>query len=213
MINIHQLTYGPFSENTYVLSDSDGNALIIDPGMYFPQENAQFLEYLQSNNLKPVRLILTHAHLDHVFGVNFVNSTFDLTPEVHQDDMFIYTNAKQTAVNYGLAMDELVEPNVGLEDNTTFEFGGARFQILLAPGHSPGSVCFYCSEQDFVISGDVLFQGSIGRTDLPGGSYDQLMNSIRTKLMPLTNETVVYSGHGPLTTIGQERMSNPFINS
>lgn len=212
MIQVHQLTFGPFAENTYILSDEDNNAIIIDPGMYHADENARFFEYINAQNLKPFRMILTHAHLDHVFGVNWVNETYGLVPEVNQEDKFIYDNAATVAHQYGLKMDSLIAPVVGLEDGSEFEFGGENVRIFLAPGHSPGSVCFYIKSQEVLIAGDVIFQGSIGRTDLPGGSYEVLMSSIRSKVMILPDEVTIYSGHGPITTVGQERIANPFIN-
>ncbi len=211
MTQVHQLTYGPFAENTYLITDSDGNALVIDPGMYHPQENMRFFEYLNQNKLKPSRLLLTHAHLDHVFGVNWVNKQYNLVPEVHKEDKIVYDSAVAVANGYGLSMEPLVAAKVGLEEGDTIEFGSSTLSILHAPGHSPGSVCFYNAEEDYVIGGDVLFQGSIGRTDLPGGDFDILINSIRTKLMNLPDDTTVYSGHGAITTIGQERISNPYL--
>lgn len=211
MIQIHQLTFGPFSENTYLISDVDKNAIVVDPGMYLPEDNARFFEYVNSQQLKLNRMILTHAHLDHVFGVNWVNETYDLLPEVHPDDKIIYDNAVTVATQYGLQMNSLVSPIVGLESGTVFEFGGAKFDIYHAPGHSPGSVCFYCKSERILIAGDVIFQGSIGRTDLPGGDFDTLISSIRNVVLQLPDDVIVYSGHGPLTTIGQERISNPFL--
>lgn len=211
MINVHQLTYGPFAENTYVLSDTNNNALVIDPGMYDSPENARFFEYLSSQTIKPTRLILTHAHLDHVFGVNWVHANYGLTPEVHLLDKPIYDSASAVANQYGLKMESLVSPTIGLEEGDTISFDDTELEIVHAPGHSPGSVCFYCRRDNFLIGGDVLFQGSIGRTDLPGGDYQTLIDSIQHKLMKLPDDVIVYSGHGPLTTIGQERISNPFL--
>ncbi len=213
MIQVHSLTFGPFAENTYILSDADNNAIIIDPGMYHAEENARMFEYINAQNLNPVRLLLTHAHLDHVFGVNWIQKTYNLTPEVHADDMFLYENAVAMANNYGLQMDTLVAPKVGLVDGSTFDFGGSTFSIHLAPGHSPGSVCFYSETDGLLIAGDVIFQGSIGRTDLPGGSYDVLIQSIRNAVLTLPDDTTIYSGHGAITTVGQERISNPFLQA
>ena len=211
MTQVHQLTFGPFAENTYIISDDDGNAIIIDPGMYHAEENSRFFEYINSQGLKPTQLILTHAHLDHVFGVNWVNATYGLTPVVHAEDKFVYESAVAVAMQYGLQMNPLVPAEIGLNEGDDFEFGGETFRIFHAPGHSPGSVCFYNERQKYVIGGDVLFQGSIGRTDLPGGDYNTLINSIRTKLLVLPDDVIVYSGHGPLTNIGQEKISNPFL--
>jgi glyoxylase-like metal-dependent hydrolase (beta-lactamase superfamily II) len=211
MTQVHQLTFGPFAENTYIISDDEGNAIIIDPGMYRAEENARFFEYINSQGLKPKRLLLTHAHLDHVFGVNWVNATYGLTPVVHKEDKFVYDSAVAVAMQYGLQMNTLVPTNIGLEEGADFKFGDESFTIYHTPGHSPGSVCFYNEIQGYVIGGDVLFQGSIGRTDLPGGDYSTLINSIRSKLLVLPDEVIVYSGHGPITNIGQEKISNPFL--
>lgn len=211
MIKIHQLTFGPFSENTYLLANEEDEAIIVDPGMYYPKENSKMFDYLNAQGLKPVRLILTHAHLDHVFGVNWISNTYGLVPEVHIDDQFIYNSAVATAMNYGLAMEKLVEPTIGLDDGSQFTFGNSVISIFQAPGHSPGSVCFYIKEENALIGGDVIFQGSIGRTDLPGGDFDTLINAIKTKVLVLPDETIIYSGHGPITTVGQERISNPFL--
>ncbi len=211
MIKIHQLTFGPFSENTYLLANEEDEAIIVDPGMYYPEENSKMFDYLNAQGLKPVRLILTHAHLDHVFGVNWISNTYGLVPEVHIDDQFIYNSAVATAMNYGLAMEKLVEPTIGLDDGSQFTFGNSVISIFQAPGHSPGSVCFYIKEENALIGGDVIFQGSIGRTDLPGGDFDTLINAIKKKVLVLPDETIIYSGHGPITTVGQERISNPFL--
>lgn len=213
MLQIHQLTFNPFAENTYLIEDEAKNAIIIDPGMYGAAENQRFNDYIQHQSLKPVRLLLTHAHLDHVFGLNWIAQTYGLTPELHADDEFIYTSAQAVAMQYGLQMDPLPEVELSLQDGMQIEFGGQKIECLLTPGHSPGSISFYSEEDQWVLGGDVLFQGSIGRTDLPGGNYDTLINSIRSKLLCLDNDVRVYSGHGPMTTIGQERMVNPFLQS
>ena len=213
MIQIHQLTFGPFSENTYLISDSDKNAIVVDPGMYYPEENARFFEYINNHQLSLNRMILTHAHLDHVFGVNWVNKTYGLSPEVHLDDKVMYDNAVAVATQYGLQMKALVPPIVGLESGSSFEFGGVKFEVAHASGHSPGSVCFYCEAESILIAGDVIFQGSIGRTDLPGGDFDTLISSIRREVLTLPDDVSIYSGHGPITNVGQERIANPFLIS
>lgn len=213
MTKVYQLTFGPFAENTYIIADDDSNALIIDPGMYHAEENAQFFEFLNSNQLKPCRLILTHAHLDHVFGVNWVNKTYGLTPELHYEDRVVYESAHSVAKQYGLHMEELIKGDFSLVHGQKFEFGECNFTIIHTPGHSPGSVCFRNDEEAYIVSGDVLFQGSIGRTDLPGGDYSVLMRSINEQIINLNKDTVVYSGHGPITTVGQEIISNPFLQA
>jgi glyoxylase-like metal-dependent hydrolase (beta-lactamase superfamily II) len=213
MTKVYQLTYGPFAENTYVIADDDLNAIIIDPGMYHPEENAQFFEFINSHQLKPCRLLLTHAHLDHVFGVNWINKTYGLTPEIHFDDQIVYESAVIVAKQYGLNMNQLVPSNISLIHNQVFKFGGSEFRIIHTPGHSPGSVCFRNDNEGYVISGDVLFQGSIGRTDLPGGDFNVLIRSINEHIINLAEDTIVYSGHGPVTTVGQEKISNPFLQA
>lgn len=213
MIQIHQLTFGPFSENTYLISDSDKNAIVVDPGMYYPEENTRFFEYINNHQLSLNRMILTHAHLDHVFGVNWVNETYGLSPEVHLDDKVMYDNAVAVATQYGLQMKALVPPIVGLESGSSFEFGGVKFEVAHASGHSPGSVCFYCEAESILIAGDVIFQGSIGRTDLPGGDFDTLISSIKRQVLTLPDDVTIYSGHGPITNVGRERITNPFLIS
>jgi glyoxylase-like metal-dependent hydrolase (beta-lactamase superfamily II) len=213
MTRVYQLTYGPFVENTYVIADDDLNAIIIDPGMYHPEENAQFFEFINSHQLKPCRLLLTHAHLDHVFGVNWINKTYGLTPEIHFDDQIVYESAVVVAKQYGLNMNQLVPSNISLIHNQVFKFGGSEFRIIHTPGHSPGSVCFRNDNEGYVISGDVLFQCSIGRTDLPGGDFNVLIRSINEHIINLADDTIVYSGHGPVTTVGQEKISNPFLQA
>lgn len=213
MTKVYQLTYGPFAENTYVIADDDLNAIIIDPGMYHPEENAQFFEFINSHQLKPRRLLLTHAHLDHVFGVNWINKTYGLTPEIHFDDQIVYESAVVVAKQYGLNMNQLVPSNISLIHNQVFKFGGSEFRVIHTPGHSPGSVCFRNDNDGYVISGDVLFQGSIGRTDLPGGDFNVLIRSINEHIINLAEDTIVYSGHGPVTTVGQEKISNPFLQA
>ncbi|MFY0642857.1 MAG: MBL fold metallo-hydrolase [Bacteroidia bacterium] len=209
-MRVHQLTFNPFAENTYLL-EKDSQVIVIDPGMYTPEENVQFKKYIDGQNLEVVHLLLTHAHLDHVFGVKWVNECYELTPRLHKEDDFIYENAQATANQYGLFMEALPQAEYDLHEGDTFDFHGSDLQIIHTPGHSPGSLCFISHEDKFVIGGDVLFQGSIGRTDLPGGNYQTLIDAIKTKLMPLSDDYRVYSGHGPMTTIGQERISNPFL--
>ena len=211
MIQIHQLTYNPFAENTYLLENDENEVLVIDPGMYMPQENARFSEYLQHRKLTPIRLLLTHAHLDHVFGLNWMKEQYDLVPELHIKEKPIYESAMQVAKQYGLSMKNLPKPEYSLKEGSLIEFGEAEIRLALTPGHSPGSISFICEKQKFVIGGDVLFQGSIGRTDLPGGDHDTLIQSIKSILLKLDDDVLVYSGHGPMTTIGQERVSNPFL--
>lgn len=211
MLQIHQLTFNPFAENTYLIEDEDKHAIIVDPGMYGPGECQRFQDYVQHQGIKPVKLLLTHAHLDHVFGVDWVNKTYQITPQLNKEDAFIYNSAQATAMQYGLQMESLPEVDLSLEADSSISFGGQEIKCLFTPGHSPGSISFYSKEDEWVIGGDVLFQGSIGRTDLPGGNYQTLIDSINNQFMILSDDVRVYSGHGPMTNIGQERISNPFL--
>ena len=211
MITVHYFTFNPFAENTYLLMDKDDNALLIDPGMYYPEENNQLFEYLQSHKLSLKGVLLTHAHLDHIFGLKWVFDQYNLKPVLNRHDEFIYKSAESTAMMYGVQMPKPPEYTLGLEAGSVLQFGGEELDVVHTPGHSPGSVSFISREHRFVIGGDVLFQGSIGRTDLPGGDYATLIQSIKSNFLNLTDDYKVYSGHGPVTTIGQERRTNPFL--
>ena len=211
MIQVHQLTFNPFAENTYLLENENKEAIIIDPGMFMPQEYSRFQDYMQQHQLKLVDMLLTHAHLDHVFGVNWINKQFGFEPNLNQLDDVIYKTAEKVAAQYGLKMDELPNAKYTLNDGDIYAFGDEELRIVHCPGHSPGSVCLINDVKKFVIGGDVLFQGSIGRTDLPGGNHETLIESIENNLMVLEDDFLVYSGHGPTTNIGRERVSNPFL--
>lgn len=208
-LKIHQLTFNPFAENTYLL-EQDGEVIVIDPGMYGEQEEKRMKTYLDVNGLKPVGLWLTHAHLDHVFGLNWVVKEYGLEVLLHPSDAPIYEHAVPTAMQYGLSMEPLPKAKYELDVNV-LHFGTSEIKVFHTPGHSPGSVTFYSVTDKIAVVGDALFQGSIGRTDLPGGDYQTLIDAIKSQLLVLPDDTLVYSGHGPMTTIGQERVSNPFL--
>lgn len=212
MLQVHQLTFNPFSENTYLIENENKEVIIIDPGMYDDAENIRFDQYINENGLIPTQLILTHAHLDHIFGVNHINALYGFVPMLHRGDQPVYESAEITTRNYGLHMNPLPTPNYSLEEGRSVMHGENEIKVLFTPGHSPGSVSFILENEKIIIGGDVLFQGSIGRTDLPGGDYNTLMSSIKTKLLPLGDDYLVYSGHGPMTTIGQEKVSNYYLN-
>ncbi len=211
MITIKTFIFNPFQENTYLLYDESGEAVIIDPGCYAKSEEKQLSTYLEENNLKLKRLLNTHSHIDHILGNRFISEKYKLQVESHQEDEFLIERAKEQAVLFGMQIE--APPTVGkyIDENDTIKFGNSELKIIHAPGHSPGSLVFYNTEQRFMIVGDVLFNQSIGRTDLPGGNLDTLLESIFTKLFPLGDDMKVYSGHGTTTTIGQERISNPFF--
>lgn len=211
MTTITSFIFSPFQENTYVISDENGECWIIDPGCYTAQERERLQKYISENNLKPTKLLNTHCHLDHIFGNAFVADTYNLSPQWHKNESLIAENAKMAAMMYGVEPPEYRKPGELLVEGTTLQLGDATFKLLLTPGHSPGSISFYNEKEKYAIVGDVLFSGSIGRTDLPGGDFETLINSIHRELLVMPDDTKIYNGHGPATTIGQERMHNPFL--
>jgi hydroxyacylglutathione hydrolase len=211
MLTIKQFTFSPVQENTYILFNEEKECIIIDPGCYSSQERNQLKDYVVEHGLQPKYLLNTHCHLDHIFGNRFVASTFGLVLHIHPNEEKVLSMGPTFGDMWGLPFQNYEGDLVFLKEGDTIQLGNDLLEILEAPGHSPGSICFYNSKQQFIIGGDVLFNGSIGRTDLPMGDFDTLINSIRTKLWPLPDEVVVYSGHGPTTTIGKEKRSNPFL--
>lgn len=211
MIHIKAFTFSPISENTYVLYNNEGKAIIIDPGCYFPNEQETLKNFLTDNSLMPVYLLNTHCHLDHVFGNKWVHETYGLEPHLHPNEEAMLALAPVSGERWGLPFQNYTGPLHFLNDGDTVLLGDTEIQVILAPGHSPGSICFYIPSQGDLMGGDVLFRGSIGRTDLPGGDSETLLHSIREKLWVLPDETIVYSGHGIKTTIGYEKRNNPFL--
>ena len=211
MIHIKAFTFSPISENTYVLYNDKGKAIIIDPGCYFPAEQETLKNFITDTGLTPVQLINTHCHLDHVFGNKWVHETYGPELFIHPNEASMLELAPISGERWGLPFQNYTGPLHFLNDGDTVLLDDTAIQVILAPGHSPGSICFYLPNQGDLIGGDVLFRGSIGRTDLPGGDSETLLTSIREKLWVLPDETVVYSGHGIKTTIGYEKRNNPFL--
>lgn len=212
MINIKIFTFNAYSENTYVLHDETNECVIVDPGMYDGVEQNEIVAFIKEKNLKPVLLLNTHCHLDHVFGNKFVFDTWGLKPQFHKGELQILQAVPGYAPQMGFNKYELSpEPDTFLEETGTIKFGNSELELIFAPGHSPAHLCFYSKTDGFLIGGDVLFYGSIGRTDLPGGNHQQLIDNIKTKLFPLPDAVKVYPGHGPATTIGFEKEHNPFF--
>lgn len=211
MLKIETFTFNPFQENTYVLYNEKGNAMIMDPGTYFPAEVQTLKEFILRRGLRPVQLINTHCHLDHIFGNKYMAETHGLTPQIHPDEEALHAKSAVFAAQYGLEFDPYAGDFIYLNEGDKVTMDEDELEVILVPGHSPGSLAFYCRSQQFVISGDALFLESIGRTDLPGGDHGQLLHSIKEKLFNLPPETVVYPGHGPRTTIEHERKNNPFV--
>lgn len=211
MITLKTFEFNPFQENTYILSDEIGECIIIDAGCYAENEFKKLFNYIASNKLNPVRLVNTHGHVDHILGVKGVSDHFGLKPEIHMLDLYLVENASEHAKMFGFEIPALPIFNNFLEEGVNIRFGNSELEVLYVPGHTTGSVAFFARNDNFVITGDVLFKGSIGRTDLPGGDYDKLMTSIFQKLLVLDNSVIVYPGHGPSTTIGLEKINNPFL--
>ena len=211
MVTIKTFTFNPFSENCYVLSDETRACVIIDPGCHILEEEQELKSYVEKNNLRPVRLLNTHCHIDHVFGNPFVSETWKLNLEIHLLELKVLAFFPQVCEMYGFNGKIQPEPLTILEERDSVQFGNTSLEIIFTPGHSPGSVCFYNATEKFLIGGDVLFQGSIGRSDLPGGNLETLLKSIREKLFVLPDDTRVFSGHGGVTEIGIEKKTNPFV--
>ena len=212
MIKIKTFVFNPFQENTYLLYDETGDAVIIDPGCYTKQEEESLLLFISENNLKLKHLLNTHSHIDHILGNRFVAEQFSLKLQSHKEDEFLIERAKEQGLAFGIKIENPPLPGNYLNEGMKLKFGNSELEIIHAPGHSPGSLVFYNLNEKFMIVGDVLFNQSIGRTDLPGGSYEVLVHSIVKKLFPLGDDMEVFSGHGAPTTIGQERISNPFLS-
>ncbi|MFD2248499.1 MBL fold metallo-hydrolase [Pontibacter ruber] len=205
------LTFNPFQENTYLLHDDTKECVVVDPGCYEPHEQKQLQNYIEKEGLKVVKLLNTHCHVDHVLGNKFVADTYKVGLEIHKEDEQTLRSVSVYAPTYGFHKYDAAEPAAYLKEEETVRFGNTELKILFTPGHAPGHVVFYNEQEKVCIGGDVLFQGSIGRTDLPGGDFDTLIQSIKTKLFTLPDEVTVYPGHGPETTIGYEKKYNPFL--
>ena len=210
-MHIQSFTFNPVQENTYVLYNEKGAACIIDPGCYFSGEEQALKGFLEAHNLTPVLLLNTHCHLDHIFGNRFIHKTYGLTLHLHPLEKQVLDLGPVSGQLWQLPFDNYDGDLHYINEGEGIQLGDDTLEILLTPGHSPGSVCFYNKEHRFLIGGDVLFNGSVGRTDLPGGDFKILEQSIKTKLYTLPDDVVVYPGHGEPTTIGKERRSNPFV--
>ena len=209
--NITSFCFNPFQENTYIISHTNKDCWIIDPGCYTLQEQKILTSFIEKNELKPVRLVNTHCHLDHIYGNKFVADEYQLELGIHEKEIMILQRAAMSARMFGAKIPETCEPSYFIKENETLTLVDVVYDILFTPGHSPGSICFSNTEEKYAIVGDVLFAGSIGRTDLPAGDYDTLIKSIKTQLLVLDDATEIFNGHGSSTTIGEEKRSNPFL--
>jgi len=211
MLSVKSFTFNPVQENTYVLYNEAGHCCIIDPGCYFRQERDQLASFIEMTKLQPVLLLNTHCHLDHIFGNKWCAEKWSLALHIHEKEKSVLDFGPQSGEMWQMPFDNYEGELIWLKEGTSIMIGNDELEIRFTPGHSPGSVIFYHEPGSFVIGGDVLFNGSIGRTDLPGGDFKILFNSIQTQLFTLPDDTKVYSGHGPMTTVGNEKMNNPFV--
>lgn len=211
MLTIETFTFNPYQENTYLLIDQEGNCVIIDPGMHSLQEQSYFKDFIVNNNLKPTLLLNTHCHIDHVLGNHFIHENWGLKPNFHEFEVPVLVSVENYAPQMGFRYETSPIPETFIQDKEIIEFGGHKIEAIFAPGHSPGHLCYYIADQKILIGGDVLFQNSIGRTDLPGGDHQTLLNSIQKRIYRLPEDVEVYPGHGPTTTIGFEKNTNPFV--
>lgn len=211
MIQVHSFVNNPYQENTYILFDETKQCVIIDPGMYTAAEQNAVTKFITEQKLKPVHLLNTHCHIDHVLGNKFIFDTYGLKPQLHEGELPLLTAVPSYAPAQGFHYEVSPLPEKFLPETGSINFGSSELQIIFAPGHSPAHLCFYSEADKILIGGDVLFYGSIGRTDLPGGNHAQLLSNIREKLFVLPDDTVVYPGHGGETSIGFEKQHNPFF--
>ena len=211
MLHIKVFTFNPIQENTYLIYNDALNAIIVDPGFYFSSEQRIFQEFVEEKQLKPIQLVNTHCHLDHVFGNKWVNEHYHLDLWTHKDELPLLELAPESGKQWGLPFENFKGKVHLLKEGDKVWLDEAAFEVLEIPGHSPGSICLYNAPQKILIAGDALFRESIGRTDLPGGNHNSLIKNIKEKLLTLPDDTVVYSGHGPATTIGHEIKYNPFL--
>lgn len=211
MLEIRKFIVNPLQENSFVVSDETGKCIFIDPGFYFPEEKNKLKIYISDNNLDPVMIANTHCHFDHIMGVEFLRNEYDIPFLAHREDAIWVENAVEQGEMFGFRIEPVNMPDYFLTVNEPLKFGNSVLQIMHIPGHSPGHVVFYSEDDAVLISGDVLFYGSIGRSDLPGGDHLTLISNIKEKLFSLPAGVKVFCGHGPDTTIDRERSSNPFL--
>lgn len=211
MIKVHKFTFNSFQENTYIVYDETGECIIVDPGCYESYEKEELESYIRDNKLKPVKLINTHSHVDHILGNNFVINTFNIGLYLHEKGLAFHKHSKDHGTVFGMNVEDPIDPAGYLKEGDIIKFGNSELEVLYTPGHVDGHICLLSDEGRFVIVGDVLFNMSIGRTDLPSGDYDMLMRNIIEKLMILPDDYTVYPGHMAETTIGFEKANNPFL--
>ncbi|MEN8118351.1 MAG: MBL fold metallo-hydrolase [Bacteroidota bacterium] len=211
MIKIEKFVVNPLGENSFVLSDETGECIFVDPGFYYEEEFEEIRSYISENKLNPVKIVNTHCHFDHIMGVEFIRDEYKIPLCAHAADAFWVEKAIDQGRMFGFEMQPVAPIDQFINENETLRFGNSEMEIISVPGHSPGHLVFYSKENEMLIAGDVMFYGSIGRTDLPGGNHNDLISNIKNKLFTLPDNTKVFCGHGPETTLGFEKKSNPFL--
>ncbi len=213
MVVIKKFIFNPFSENTYVVWDEETfEGMIVDPGCIDPFEEKQLEDFIAERNISVKYLIITHCHIDHILGCRFIKEKYSPTFIVPEDDLPLLENADKQADTFGIEIEKLPSPDEYLSESSKIILGNSNIKVLSTPGHSPGEHCLYFENEKFCLTGDVLFQKSIGRTDLWGGDYSILLNSIKEKLFTLPDDVIIYPGHGESSEIGIEKSENPFWN-
>lgn len=210
-MKIKSFVFNPFMENTYVLHDESKEAYIIDPGCYESYERNEIVTYIADNQLTPKAIINTHCHIDHVLGNAYLSNHYSIPLWIPEGEKDLLEAVKVYAPNWGISNYEHKDADRLLKESDSIKLGNQELEILFAPGHAPGHFMFYHKEENTLIAGDVIFKQSIGRTDLPGGNHELLLESIREKVYTLPDHTVIYSGHGPTTIVGEEKLTNPFV--
>ena len=209
-MKIKKFTFNTFQENTYVI-ESMNKCIIVDPGCSNNEEEEALSNYIKDENLEPIELINTHCHIDHIFGNSFVSKKYNLKPKIHELDLPLLENAGLIAQSYGISLEQPDTDVTFIKEGDIIKLGNTTWEIIFTPGHAPGHICLLDKKNKKIISGDVLFNTSIGRTDLPLCNHDDLINSIKNKLLVLDDDTEVFCGHGQNTTIGFEKKHNPFL--
>ncbi len=211
MLTVKKFTFNPFQENTFLLIGENKHCAIIDPGCYTHTEQQELKEFIEKNELKPQYLINTHCHIDHILGNNFIIDTYNIPFLMHKDDLITLNSTVSYAPAYGFNIEPPYQPSKFLTEGDKVSIDNDELEVVFVPGHAPGHIVLIHHKQKFIIGGDVLFYGSIGRTDLPGGDHQTLIRNIKEKLLTLPDDYDVFPGHGPATTIGFEKINNPFL--
>lgn len=212
MNKLSRFVFNSFSVNTYVLADESGKCIIIDPACYSADENKKLADFIYAHSIEPVCMINTHFHVDHILGNNFVCDAFNIKPVCHAKSKFFWEMAPEFASVFGFQLESVIVPKQFVEHGDIIPFGNSQLQVLYTPGHADGSICLVNHAERYVVTGDILFRDSIGRTDLPTGNFDVLQTSITEQLFILPDDYVVYPGHGPESSIGYEKINNPFLS-